>query len=557
MERLKRSDQIALSIALMAALFYVPFLGAVHLFDWDEVNFAEAAREMLVTGEYSYVQINYRPFFEKPPLFIWMQALSMKLFGVNAFAARLPNAIAGMVTLPLLFRIGSRLINQRFGLLWAMAFAGSMLPGFYFRSGIIDPWFNLFIFLGVHQLAVGSNSFPMSRKRLLLSGLFIGLAVLTKGPVGLLLPGIAIVIYGIWHWKKVKVRWNDPLLFLAVVLVVGFPWFILELFRGHADVVQEFIAYNIRLASEGEAGHVQPFWYHAVVLFFGCFPVSLFFLFGLGKGSGDSPALPYHRWMQILFWVVLVVFSIVKTKIVHYSSLTYFPLTFLAAWHLHRLWTGKLEIKRWQLALLALLVVLLGIAFMLAGMFNVLKPSILPLLEKDIFALVMFSKNVSEAWWEPLIGILFLLGSGSALWLFYRGTVKRGIPLLFGTSAISVWLLGVLIGPKVDTYVQSDLMGFYEEKSTESCYIVPQLFNSYAHLFYGKVMPYENPDSYDLEWLVYKDIDRPAYFIARNRDVATVRDWFPHFQVVEERGPWAIMERTDEYYLNLKEEADE
>ena len=81
-------------VLIVAALLYIPFNGAVDLFDWDEINFAESAREMLVSGDYTTVTINFKAFWEKPPLFIWMQVLSMKLFGINAFAARFPNAIA-------------------------------------------------------------------------------------------------------------------------------------------------------------------------------------------------------------------------------------------------------------------------------------------------------------------------------------------------------------------------------------------------------------------------------------------------------------------------------
>jgi 4-amino-4-deoxy-L-arabinose transferase-like glycosyltransferase len=74
---------IPLLIAVAALALFLPFLGSVHLFDWDEINFAESAREMLLTGDFLTVQINYQPFWEKPPLFIWMQAFSMHLFGVN------------------------------------------------------------------------------------------------------------------------------------------------------------------------------------------------------------------------------------------------------------------------------------------------------------------------------------------------------------------------------------------------------------------------------------------------------------------------------------------
>lgn len=139
-----------LLIVLMALLLFVPFLGAVHLFDWDEINFAECAREMIATGNYFSVQINFQPFWEKPPLFIWMQALSMNIFGINEFAARLPNAICGIITLLVLFNISKKLYDVKFGLLWVLVYAGSFLPHFYFKSGIIDPWFNLFIFSGIY-----------------------------------------------------------------------------------------------------------------------------------------------------------------------------------------------------------------------------------------------------------------------------------------------------------------------------------------------------------------------------------------------------------------------
>ncbi|MFN5377842.1 MAG: ArnT family glycosyltransferase, partial [Ignavibacteria bacterium] len=79
---------IRLIVILTALVVLLPSLGAVRLFDWDEINFAESAREMIVTGNYLQVQVDYRPFYEKPPLFIWMQALSMQVFGINEFGAR-------------------------------------------------------------------------------------------------------------------------------------------------------------------------------------------------------------------------------------------------------------------------------------------------------------------------------------------------------------------------------------------------------------------------------------------------------------------------------------
>ena len=144
--------------ALVGAAVYIPFLGSTHLFDWDEVNFAESAREMIVTGDFLSVQINFQPFWEKPPLFLWLQALSFIAFDSFSgqsdismeFAARFPNAVIGIVTLCTLYAIGKKTWNENFGHLWAFSYLVAITPHVYASSGIIDPLFNLLIFLGVY-----------------------------------------------------------------------------------------------------------------------------------------------------------------------------------------------------------------------------------------------------------------------------------------------------------------------------------------------------------------------------------------------------------------------
>ncbi|HUM46146.1 MAG TPA: glycosyltransferase family 39 protein, partial [Chitinophagales bacterium] len=151
---------LSLVIIVTGALFFIPFLGGVHLFDWDEINFAESAREMIASNNYTTVQINYQPFWEKPPLFFWMQAISMRFFGINEFAARLPNALTGIATLLTFYLIGKQFFSSRFGIIWALCMMGSFLPHLYFKSGIIDPVFNYFIFLGIFCLMLVSKQSP-------------------------------------------------------------------------------------------------------------------------------------------------------------------------------------------------------------------------------------------------------------------------------------------------------------------------------------------------------------------------------------------------------------
>ena len=197
MKLISKPIWIYLAILLYGLLFLLPFIGSVHLFDWDEIIFAESAREMIVSGDYMTVSSNYIPFWEKPPLFFWLQVLSMKLFGVSEFAARFPNVICGVLTLMMLFRIGNKVAGQRFGILWVISFATAVLPFFYFKSGIIDPWLNLFILMGFTYFIYYLDPDSSVRKylKLVLSALFFGLAILTKGPVPVLIFALSFFIY--------------------------------------------------------------------------------------------------------------------------------------------------------------------------------------------------------------------------------------------------------------------------------------------------------------------------------------------------------------------------
>lgn len=539
---------ISAAIFLASLLLFVPFLGMTHLFDWDEANFAEAAREMLVTGEFSYVQINFEPFWQKPPFFIWLQALSMSVFGVNEFAARLPNAICGAASLTVLFNIGRTLISTQFGLLWVLVFVGSMLPQFYFRSGIIDPWFNLFIFLGIHQLIKATETRVLNRKNLLVSALFIGVAVMTKGPTAFGLVGICGIIYLGIAFKKHDWKPLDPLMYLLTVVGIGFWWFIVEIARGRGYIVQEFIDYHIRLFSESEAGHGQPFYYHPVVLLLGCFPMSWFFVFSwFRKAETDGELAHYRKWMTILFWVVLIVFSIVKTKIVHYSSLTYFPMSFLVAVFIQRLWVAEEKLKRWQSFILLAFVLLLGAAFVLLGSLELIKPLLLDALKNDALALGNFSQEIADAWYEPLIGILFILGGVWGVFLLSKGKMKQGTVALFGSTMVVVSLATIMIAPKIDRYTQKPLFDFYEEKAGEA-YLQPLAFHSYAHLFYGRLTPMPAELDDVVHWLVFEQVDKPVYFVCRAQNLEITQGYFPHLKETERKGGYVILERTDKNY---------
>ena len=362
--------------------------------------FRSCAREMLVTRNYTTVQINFQPFWEKPPLFIWMQALSMKMFGVNEFAARFPNAICGIFTLITVFKIGESVYDKRFGFLWGLSFGGSILPFLYFKSGIIDPWFNLFIFSGICRLVLITNNVTSSLtvRNGIFAGVFFGLATLTKGPVAILIALLSVMAFIILQRKL----WIFSLASIAAIassyIIVAGSWFLFLFIIGKQQLINDFLAYQLRLFSTEDSGHGGFFGYHFVVLLIGCFPASLFSFIAWRRFSSDTPFQRFFKnWMVLLFWVVLILFSIVKTKIVHYSSLCYFPLSFLSAYGINKLLTGE---SKWNSRLKFLGIVIslfLGLAFSLIPLIDNLKEIFISSsMIKDSFTIACLSERSEE-----------------------------------------------------------------------------------------------------------------------------------------------------------------
>lgn len=536
-------------ILLAGALLFIPFLGGVHLFDWDEINFAESTREMIVTGDYLTVQINFQPFWEKPPLFIWIQALSMQIFGINEFAARFPNAICGILTLLLLYRTGRKIYDDAFGALWVLVYAGSILPFLFFKSGIIDPWFNLFIFAGLLQFIYFLDE-GQSQKRwlhLTLSSGSVGLAVLTKGPVVILLFGLTVGVYWILSKFRLKINFLQILAFLLILAVVGGLWFIIQISIGHFDIVKDFFIYQIRLLKTQDAGHGGFFFYHVVVLFFGVFPASVYALKGLRRSYYDDPFQKrFKLWMIILFFVVLIVFSIVRTKIIHYSSLCYLPLTFLGAYVISKILRERIQNYRWLNWIYAIIGIFYGIIAVALPFVMMRKEWII---QKgwihDEFASGNLQADVSWSGFEAITGIIFIIGIVIILILFKKNR-KWAYLSMFTNMIVFIILNLLIITTRVEQYSQNALIEFCQEKRYEDCYVETLGMKSYAQLFYTDKQIPLNEQSYDLGWLLTGDIDKPVYFILRNRSVERFREAYPHLTLYREKNGYVFLKREPE-----------
>ena len=525
---------IQLLIVAVGFFLFAVGLGTVPLFDWDELNFAESAREMIVSGNYLMVQINFEPFWEKPPLFIWMQALSMKAFGINEFAARFPNVIAGIVTLLVLFNIGRKLKDIRFGVQWVLVYLCSLLPFFYFKSGIIDPWFNLFIFLGIYYFVC----YTFAERKInpyisvMLSAAFIGLAILTKGPVALLVFLLCFTVYLIVNKFRLNFKWGHVAVFLTTLTIVGGLWFILLILNGNFSIIQDFIEYQIRLFTTEDAGHGGFFMYHFVILLIGVFPASLFVLPTFRRNilskESNTQVAHFFRWMMIMLWVVLILFTIVKTKIVHYSSLCYFPVTFLAVWYIRKALDENIKIGKAVKICIAVIGILLGLVVTAISFFDRFKSHIIPYVD-DEFAVGNMQATANWYGFEPLIG-LTLITCVVCFLVFLRKNLQKSLLFLFFGSLFFVSMGMFFITPQVEKYSQHAAIEFYRSKQNEDCYIYPTS-KSYAHYFYSNRMPVNN--SADALWLQTGDIDKPCYFV--------VKSITRHRQAFEEACPDAVL----------------
>jgi 4-amino-4-deoxy-L-arabinose transferase-like glycosyltransferase len=512
----KKQSNLYLSIIILSGIiFFIPFLGKVHLFDWDEINFAESAREMILTGNYHRVQINFQPFWEKPPLFFWLQATCMQIFGINEFAARLPNALFGIITLVTFFLIGKRYKSPQFGFIWAISYFGTFLPHLYFKSAIIDPVFNYFIFLGIYfmYMDIAVKVFKNKYVYVSLAGLFIGLATLTKGPVGLLVFLISFFVYFIFNRFKNFPGLKKIGLFILFFTIICLLWFGQEIINNGFWFLKEFLAYQADLFLHPVASHGEPFYYHFVVVFIGCFPISIIAL-PIFFGRNTEVNKDFLRLMKILFWTVMILFSITTTKIVHYSSLTYMPLAFMATVYLDSLLEKQEKMKN----ILLILIAIMGFvfSFLLAAVPYVANHHelILPYL-KDPFAAASLNVSVNWSGFESVIGIVYFMAVLLAVILFSKKQNWKGILFLFYSTAICLFIYLLAVVPKIEKYSQGPAIDFYQTLQGKDVYVWPIGFKSYAQYFYAKKPASPVYGEADEEFLLKGNITKPAFFVVK------------------------------------------
>jgi len=175
-----------LILVFLGGLVFLNNLGARDLWEPDETRYAVVAREMKETGDWIVPRLNGVVYSEKPPLFFWLVNGSTLLLGDNEFANRLPSALAGLVIVLVTFFFGARLFNLRTGFLTSLV----LLTGFFLpqisRWVMLDSLFTMFFLFSLFHLYHGYKYEERRRVHYLVAGGFIGLGVLTKGPIAYL-----------------------------------------------------------------------------------------------------------------------------------------------------------------------------------------------------------------------------------------------------------------------------------------------------------------------------------------------------------------------------------
>jgi hypothetical protein len=351
-----------------------------------------------------------------------------------------------------------------------------------------------------------------------------------------LIAGISVLVYWITLKFKRISNWKNFLIFTISCLIIASLWFGLEMINNGFWFIGEFIKYQADLFLKPVAGHSGPLYYHFIVVFLGCFPISVLSLpvFFRKKADSHDEGTYFRKWMLILFWVVMILFTIVKTKIVHYSSLAYFPLSFLAAYFIHELVNNKAELKKYLVWILIITgtifsIILIGLP-LVARYKNLITPYI-----KDDFAIACLDAPVKWSGYEFLIGVVYLSLLFIVLFMMKRKQFYRGIITLFYATAFCIFFYMKAVVPKIEGYSQAPAINFYKSISGQDVYVTTIEFYSYAHYFYFQKMPGGNSKSSDKNWLLDGEIDKPVYMVAKS----TSKDFFdkrPDCRFIKQEG---------------------
>ena len=324
-----------LVILTLAVVPYFVGLGSSSLWDSNEAFYSETPREMIEGGDLINPSFNYRPRFNKPPLSYWIVVVSYKLFGVSESSERLPMALAAVVMIATAFALARRAFSQRAGLMAALALAASPRFLMFSRRIFIDVYLAMFLSLALlfFLIGIGAEGDQPPKKRrgfLLLMYISIGLAVLTKGPVALVLPALTLAVTLAVNRRFALLRKMMLPAGAAIIALVVLPWYAAIYYEHGLEHIASFLFDdNLSRYAQTAWGPSRGLFFYVKVLMGDLFPWSLFLVVAILlpvlvrlRAVRDSEAgehgIEPHQFARVtlLVWIAVIVvfFSFSKSK---------------------------------------------------------------------------------------------------------------------------------------------------------------------------------------------------------------------------------------------------
>ena len=331
-----------LVLSLLCIVLFFFRLGSYSLWDRDEGLHASTSKDMILNNDWITPEYNGKNFYDKPALFNWFVALSFLTFGFTEFAARLPAAIFGWAGVITTYYLGRKMFNAKTGFLSAVILATSAEYIVLSRVVVHDISLMFFITLALTLFYVGYQK-ENKRRLFFLSGYAaLGFAVLSKGPVGFLLPAMVIGIFlsfrkNLKFVKKMQLGWG-MLLFTGIAA----PWYILISLQNPDYFEYFFLKQNFGSFFEDEhSRHLEPFYYYLPLLFGGFFPWILFLPLAIYNAIRKKMKSHRDGILYILIWfaAIFVFFSSASSKLGSYILPVFPALALLVGFFWYELTT--------------------------------------------------------------------------------------------------------------------------------------------------------------------------------------------------------------------------
>ena len=330
MEQDKRN---LLFLTLLGAVLFLLANGSLAVTDPVESNYTQTAKEMLLSGDYVSPRIFGNFWYDKPAFFYWELIAAFKAFGVTDFAARFFPAVFGVIGLWLTYFFARRLYDAQTAVLSGMLLATSVGYWVISKSVITDA--TLFVFFNAVLVFFYLAYTGKNKNLYYLCYFFAGLAVLTKGPIGILLPGLIVTIFIVLRRDFAEIPRMKPLgfaIFFAVVAVWYVPMYLLH----GADFVNTFLGvHNYLRATVSEHPMWNVWWYYSVLFFLIFFPWGFVTLPRALWGWFRARRIPSFDREEtfLLVWALTIniFYQMMATKYTTYTMPSLLPISILAA----------------------------------------------------------------------------------------------------------------------------------------------------------------------------------------------------------------------------------